>query len=239
MKPTHCLLPSLAVLTAAAHEDARFEERSFDLESRAEMTYWQNWCVAGGAILGGIGGIAAGVAGIIYASSSTSSCTKVYQIVDSRSENSSISDEWHLNVTGVTENLQESGFNISHAGWTNFTINSDSFGGYMSATNATADTATGTDLEKRTTWDKTEVYVMYHASGTCKTAASKAKIKAAVKKALKHQSTYKREAACYTLYNNGGWLGHLKVLEVYSDGDVPYLGYTKTCNGAKGVANTC
>ncbi|KUI65917.1 hypothetical protein VM1G_02256 [Cytospora mali] len=189
MKPSDCLLPSLAVLTAAAHEDTGFEERSFDLESRAEMTYWQNWCVAGGAILGGIGGIAAGVAGIIYASSSTSSCTKVYQIVDSRSENSCISTEWHLNVTGVTENLQDSGFNISHAGWTcadevnniyhyhdvvqnddivlrNFTINSDSFGGYMSATNATAVTATATDLGKRTTWDKTEFYIMYHASGT-------------------------------------------------------------------------
>lgn len=69
------------------------------------LRYWKNWCAAGGAILGGIGGIAAGIAGVIYASSSTPSCTKVYQSVEIRSKNSFSSTEWHLNVTGVTENI--------------------------------------------------------------------------------------------------------------------------------------
>lgn len=121
----------------------------------------------------------------------------------------------------------------------NFTINYDSFGGFVSSPDTSSDTTAGTDLEKRRTWDTSEVYVVYHATGSCTTLASKQTIAAAVKEAMTHQSTYKREAACYTLSNNGAWLGHLKILEMYTDDTVPSTGYLKACAGAKGVAHTC
>lgn len=113
--------------------------------------------------------------------------------------------------------------------------------GHLNGVFTTADTES-TDkgsLEKRYTWKRNEIQVSYHATGKCHTTADKAKIKNIVEEALYHQSIWKRAAACFTIWYDGTWLGHVKILEMTSGGNVLTEGKEKTCQGKKYVSNTC
>ncbi|KAJ5975643.1 hypothetical protein N7481_009350 [Penicillium waksmanii] len=97
---------------------------SNNFEKRAEMTYWQNWCIAGGAVLAGVGTLASGIAGIISASSSSSSCTVVTNDVlyEGDLKRDAIPDtagtgSLSVNKTGFIDSLAESGFNTSSELW--------------------------------------------------------------------------------------------------------------------------
>lgn len=105
-----------------------------------------------------------------------------------------------------------------------FTVNSDSVESFISAAsaNATADLTTqgrGMDLHKRPFWDTSKIYVQQYSTGSYHTLASKSKIQAIVRTAIAHRFTYDEHiSAYYTLLNSGSLIGHLKGLDMYSDG---------------------
>lgn len=134
----------------------------------------------------------------------------------------------------------------------NFTINSDSFGEYMSAANATADTATGTDLGKRSTWEKKEVYIMGRGAGRgggpgCITPLEPARQQLARLRSRRlcrrHSTTSpptserQHATACTTMavgsVNSRFW--KCKAMEMY----LIFLTPRRGCDGTKRVANIC
>lgn len=73
-----------------------------ELEAR-EMTAAQNWCVAGGAILGGIGTFAAGIAAIIAASNKGKDCSTKDVTVNNKRDDGTFVDVMHeaLSLEGI------------------------------------------------------------------------------------------------------------------------------------------
>lgn len=116
---------ALGVLLVASTVIAQLHDvASNSFEKRAEMTYWQNWCIAGGAVLAGVGTFASGIAGIISASSSSSSCTVITNDVKYEGDlkrdtipYSTDTGSLSVNHTGFIISLAESGFNTSSNLW--------------------------------------------------------------------------------------------------------------------------
>ena len=118
MKPNNLIL-SIFVVPGIAFTIPEIQYPKIDLEKRAEMTYVQNWFIAGGAGLAGVGALASGIASIISATSSQNTCVLVTDTVEETSKRSSISPNVinARNATAVIDEFVNNGFNTNLTAW--------------------------------------------------------------------------------------------------------------------------
>jgi hypothetical protein len=253
MKLTALLVPAFVTAVIATAIPITLEEQSTELEARAEMTYVQNWFIAGGAGLAGVAALASAIASIISASSSSNTCVLVQETIEEtkRSEEGNGTDTTYArNATAMIEELVNHGFETNMTAWTldpstgimyhegimmsdesavsNITITNTQVSAHISPLNTTSDS---TGLESRTTILTDRVYIEYHATGRCYTTHTKAEILVGVYAALYSTSYYSRLAACWALSWSGPWYGHLKFIDEYTGGTVSTTAYDKACSG--------
>ncbi|OJJ49045.1 hypothetical protein ASPZODRAFT_129421 [Penicilliopsis zonata CBS 506.65] len=193
--------------------------------------------------------IAGGIAAIIVAfkKGSTSGCTVHGARVSARdwteeydASNSSSYYEWDLGA--ISDDLQDSGFNIDYDGWSYSQLFSNTSEAHYTGTisnngtsisgislnangsiafhaGTSSSSSSSSDLQTRTTTLSEDiVYVMYHATGKCYTTHSETEVAKGIKKAFKKITSGEYYASCWALrFGSGSWHGHLKILGVYTD----------------------
>lgn len=248
-----------------------------NIETRTEMTYVQNWCVAGGAVLGGLGALTAGIASLISASDKAKDCSTQDKEIHNRELQQGAGSEKAMHETLTLEGFNTTGsmlmlddatgdltfpseifqYGLQSAGrstnareritdsilhtdggrFDNLTFAMD---GSVSSLVAHPDFDEGdTDLNKRTNWKTSQIYISYHPTNKCFTTKGKSAIKKDVKKALNMHSNNRHQASCFALYAGGKWTGHLKVMDVSTAGHPSEAGLERACYESHKVTRTC
>lgn len=235
------LLCLLAYAPAAlANEPPQTTQAPELIEARAEMTYWQNWAVGGGAILTGVSALAGSAAAIISAMSSKSSCATTIYIL----QNPKRSDEVTA-VEGVSTELAGHGF-APYGEWYHHDNGTKTFEGFFTdgvvrmeniyvSGNYTGgrismEKGGPTGLEKRT-WAHNKVEFVYHShAGVCTTRLSRTQLHRGIEAQLTKMANNRLKCACWTYTGGGGWYGEVKFMEVDTQ-DVPDgWCFNKVCN---------
>ncbi|KAJ5909703.1 hypothetical protein N7504_004346 [Penicillium tannophilum] len=210
-----------------------------NLHTRVEMTAWQNWVVAGGAGLAGIGTFASGIAAFITAKSSSASCaTTILNVYSKR-------DEEPIGVDALALNLRDQGYAQS-GDWVFHENGNKTFDGYFTngelrfndlyvAGNYSGGTLayenTTDSLAKRVTYSSSKLAFEYHSrKGVCKTRLTKAQLKEAADLQLNYMSSAADKCSCWTYTGGHGWYGEVKLMEVYDGDDYSAKCYNKACN---------
>ncbi|KAJ5109456.1 hypothetical protein N7456_006131 [Penicillium angulare] len=222
-----------------------------ELENRAQSeTVSKIWSLENSQIALNYAGVfaamAGGIAAIITATSSGSSgCTITAEVV--KVESRATDAIGNYNLTAISDSLYHYGYEVNPFAWSTNDTTIEYLGALKNNETSISDLAvtesslqfkleafanhTDSHLASRsTTLRKNEIEVYYHATGKCYTTHTKKEVAKGVDEILNRISDQDYYASCWALrFGHGSWHGHLKLLGLWSNGDVSSEGLKKSC----------
>ncbi|KAJ5633762.1 hypothetical protein N7528_001604 [Penicillium herquei] len=190
--------------------------------------------------------MAQAIAGMITSTSSGSSgCTVTAEVVKVTPRATDAVGNY--NLTAISDSLYHYGYDVNPFAWSTNDTTIEYLGALKNNETSIRDLAitgnslhfkleafanhTDSDLASRsTTLRKNEIEVYYHATGKCYTTHTKAEVAKGIDEILRRISDQDYYASCWALrFGHGSWHGHLKLLGLWSNGDVSSEGLKKTC----------
>ena len=233
------LIPIVFSVTASAGVIEVKEEHV----KRVEMTYVQNWCVAGGTVLIGLNPMVTAFTNWLVSLNKKKTCDPEEKVAHDKRD---LSDKellaqmmesegyGRIDRSDFFENESIHGSDTAHFsdGITDIIIGNGTDGGSI------ATVGTREKLEGREAQGGVYAVLMHmHVFGeppygfNCHTTATRAKFHGVGERIFSKASIDRCEDSCYLLDHGGNWRGSLRIAEHRNDGRGGYWIADRTCNG--------